>query len=53
MNGNGSVEENTSTQRYNIDYKIYDTILEHIGHTPMVRLNHVPQDHGIECEVGW
>uniref|UniRef100_A0AC34PXZ7 Tryptophan synthase beta chain-like PALP domain-containing protein n=1 Tax=Panagrolaimus sp. JU765 TaxID=591449 RepID=A0AC34PXZ7_9BILA len=30
---------------------IMDTILEAIGHTPMVRLNKIPKSLGIECEV--
>ena len=27
------------------------SILEHIGNTPMVRLNKIPQAEGLECEV--
>jgi len=30
---------------------IYDNILEHIGGTPMVRLNRIPQSAGVECEI--
>jgi len=30
---------------------IYDNILEHIGKTPMVRLNKIPQSEGIQCEM--
>ncbi|KAL0477439.1 cystathionine beta-synthase [Acrasis kona] len=30
---------------------IYDTVLEHIGNTPMVRLNKIPKDFGLECEL--
>jgi cystathionine beta-synthase len=30
---------------------IYETILDHIGFTPMVRLNRIPQSFGLECEV--
>lgn len=31
--------------------KILTTILDHIGNTPLVRLNKIPQSEGIECEV--
>jgi len=31
--------------------KIYNSILEVIGNTPLVRLNKIPQSMGVECEV--
>lgn len=31
--------------------KIYHDILDSVGKTPMVRLNRVPQEHGLTCEV--
>jgi len=31
--------------------KIYNSILEAIGNTPLVRLNKIPQSLGVECEV--
>lgn len=31
--------------------KILSSIYEVVGHTPLVRLNRVPKDEGIECEV--
>ncbi|RKP07013.1 cystathionine beta-synthase, partial [Thamnocephalis sphaerospora] len=31
--------------------KIRNTILDHIGNTPLVRLNRIPQSLGLECEV--
>lgn len=31
--------------------KILDTILDHIGNTPLVRLNKIPQSLGVTCEV--
>lgn len=34
-----------------IPKKIYDDVLDAIGNTPMVRLNKVPQESGINCEV--
>jgi len=34
-----------------LNTQIYDDILEHIGKTPMVRLNKIPQSFGIKCEV--
>jgi cystathionine beta-synthase len=30
---------------------IYDSILDHIGNTPMVRLNKIPKEYGLECEL--
>uniref|UniRef100_A0A146LW23 Cystathionine beta-synthase n=2 Tax=Lygus hesperus TaxID=30085 RepID=A0A146LW23_LYGHE len=30
---------------------ILPNILDAIGNTPLVRLNRVPQDHGVKCEV--
>jgi len=31
--------------------KIYNSILEVVGNTPLVRLNKIPQSMGLECEV--
>lgn len=31
--------------------KILDNISESIGNTPLVRLNHIPQNEGIKCEI--
>jgi cystathionine beta-synthase len=31
--------------------KVLDSILEAIGNTPMVRLNKIPKEEGVECEV--
>jgi len=31
--------------------KIYDSILDHVGNTPMVRINTLTKEMGIECEV--
>lgn len=31
--------------------KAYDNILETIGNTPLVRLNKIPKDHGLKCEI--
>ncbi len=31
--------------------KIYDSILEHIGETPLVRLNRLMASEGLECEL--
>jgi cystathionine beta-synthase len=30
---------------------VYDTILEHIGNTPMVRINRIGKSEGIQCEI--
>jgi len=31
--------------------KICNTILEHIGNTPMVRINKIGKSEGVECEI--
>jgi len=31
--------------------KVLETVLEAIGHTPLVRLNKIPQEEGLECEI--
>ena len=31
--------------------KVLDTILDHIGDTPLVRLNKIPQSMGLDCEI--
>uniref|UniRef100_A0A183BJD3 cystathionine beta-synthase n=1 Tax=Globodera pallida TaxID=36090 RepID=A0A183BJD3_GLOPA len=31
--------------------KIMDSILEAIGHTPLVKLNRIPPEYGVECNV--
>lgn len=33
------------------DYVVLENILEAIGHTPLVRLNRIPKDHGLKCEM--
>ena len=38
-------------QRKDNTGKILPNILEYIGNTPLVRLNSVPQLHGVKCEV--
>lgn len=30
--------------------KIYKNVLEAVGHTPMIRLNKIPQSYGLKCE---
>jgi cystathionine beta-synthase len=37
--------------RSSSELKICNTILDHIGNTPLVRLNRIPQSLGIECEM--
>jgi len=44
---NGAREEKTFNQKPSI----YPNILSHIGGTPMVRLNKIPQSAGVKCEV--
>ena len=31
--------------------RIYDSITETIGDTPLVRLNRLPKEHGVEAEI--
>ena len=31
--------------------KISNNVLEHIGMTPLIRMNKIPQSEGLECEV--
>lgn len=31
--------------------KVYNSILEIIGHTPMIKLNKILQEEGVECEI--
>jgi cystathionine beta-synthase len=31
--------------------KILDNVLDYIGHTPLIRLNRIPQSEGLKCEV--
>ncbi|XP_075982699.1 cysteine synthase-like [Anticarsia gemmatalis] len=31
--------------------KVYNSILELVGNTPLVRLNRVPKDHGLSCDI--
>lgn len=38
-------------QSWNTEPKICDTILDHIGNTPLVRINKVAKDEGVECEL--
>lgn len=30
---------------------IYDNVLDHIGHTPMIRLNKIPKEYGLKCDL--
>lgn len=39
----------TNTNAYNP--KILDSVLDHIGNTPLVRINHITKAEGVECEV--
>jgi cystathionine beta-synthase len=38
-------------KNWNTEPKICDTILDHIGNTPLVRLNRLGKDEGVEAEV--
>jgi hypothetical protein len=41
-----------STQKKEEGDRILNNILEHIGGTPMVRINKIGKSEGIECEIG-
>jgi len=48
----GTTEKSPHTHfRPKRNEKIMDTILEHIGNTPMVRLHKIPQLEGVNCEI--
>ena len=32
--------------------KILDSILDHIGGTPLVRINRIGKEEGLKCELG-
>lgn len=34
-----------------VNKKIMNSILEHVGNTPLVRLNRIPQEENIKCEI--
>lgn len=38
-------------QHWNKEPKICDTILDHVGNTPLVRINKIAKDEGVECEI--
>ena len=38
-------------KHWNTEPKICDTILDHVGNTPLVRINKIAKDEGIECEL--
>lgn len=42
---------NERLNKPDINSSIYENILEHIGRTPMVKLNRIPQKYGLECEL--
>ncbi|XP_064085171.1 cystathionine beta-synthase-like protein isoform X3 [Macrobrachium nipponense] len=40
-----------STYLRNENLRTYDNILNHIGNTPLVKLNNIPKSFGLKCEV--
>jgi len=34
-----------------VDLKVCDNILQHIGNTPLVKLNNIPKTYGLQCDV--
>ncbi|CAD8146119.1 unnamed protein product [Paramecium octaurelia] len=51
----GLAEQQAPTPHSNCKFvpfkKIYDDALDAIGHTPMIRLNKIPKEFGLKCEV--
>ncbi|XP_076055996.1 cystathionine beta-synthase isoform X2 [Oratosquilla oratoria] len=39
------------TYSRNEGLKTYDNILQHIGNTPLVKLNNIPKSYGLKCDV--
>jgi len=46
-----SLEEAKMEQPFQSKRRIYNNILEVIGDTPLIRLNKLPKEYGVECEV--
>jgi len=38
-------------KHWSTEPKICETILDHVGNTPLVRLNKIPKAEGVECEI--
>ena len=45
-------EVNPSLKEFrSVGSRILPSVLEHIGNTPLIRLNKIPQSMGIKCQV--
>ena len=50
VNHEKSDENSNSTFKMN-PKKIYDSVVDAIGNTPMIRLNNIAKNEGIKCEL--
>ncbi|XP_063367658.1 uncharacterized protein LOC134656070 [Cydia amplana] len=50
MYGNATPQHTANWKPAGRDAKVYENILHVIGNTPLVKLNRIPKDHGLECE---
>lgn len=40
-----------ANKHWNDEPKICDTILDHVGNTPLVRINRIAKEEGVDCEI--
>ncbi|KAJ8714043.1 hypothetical protein PYW08_007663 [Mythimna loreyi] len=43
--------ENVSDLGAKTETKLYNSVLELVGNTPLIKLNKLPRDHGVPCEI--
>lgn len=46
-----TTEKSPHSEIHKVKPAIYSTILDHVGNTPLVRLNKIPAEYGIKCEI--
>ena len=46
-----STEKNPHVFHPKTKPQIFPNILSHVGDTPLVRLNRIPEEYGIQCEI--
>ena len=47
----GKVDDHHFHEKNEEKPKILENVLQQIGNTPMVKLNKIPKEHGIQCEM--
>jgi len=50
-NPENNVNKHANHIEHQSNAKVYNNILEAVGHTPLVRLNKIPQSFGLKCEI--